>query len=249
MSGHSKWSTIKRQKGVADARRGQVFTKIAREITVAVRQGGVSLDANYQLRLAIQKAKDNNMPSENVDRAIKRATGAGDGAILVEFKLEGYGPNGVAVLVQALSDNRNRTVQEVRSRLVRHGGSLGETGCVAWMFDTYGLISIETDEGKADDVALQAIDAGADDVKTDGGYVEVYTEPSKMEEVRKALEQEFRVVSAEVSMVPKISVMLEEAKALQILHFIDQIEQLDDVQRVYSNADFPDSALEKMGQA
>ena len=249
MSGHSKWSTIKRQKGVADARRGQVFTKIAREIMVAVRQGGGSLDANYQLRLAIQKAKDNNMPSENVDRAIKRATGAGDGAILVEFKLEGYGPNGVAVLVQALSDNRNRTVQEVRSRLVRHGGSLGETGCVAWMFDTYGLISIETDEGKADDVALQAIDAGADDVKTDGGYVEVYTDPSKMEEVRKALEQEFRVVSAEVSMVPKISVMLEEAKALQILHFIDQIEQLDDVQRVYSNADFPDSALEKMGQA
>ena len=249
MSGHSKWSTIKRQKGVADARRGQVFTKIAREIIVAVRQGGPSLDSNYQLRLAIQKAKDSNMPSENVDRAIKRASGGGDAASLVEFKLEGYGPNGVAVLVEALSDNRNRTVQEVRSRLVRHGGSLGETGCVAWMFDTYGLISIETDEDKADDVALQAIDAGADDVKTDGGYVEVYTDPPKMEEVRKALEQDFHVVSAEVSMVPKISVMLEEAKALQILHFIDQIEQLDDVQRVYSNADFPDSALEKMGQA
>ncbi|MBE9505944.1 MAG: YebC/PmpR family DNA-binding transcriptional regulator, partial [Chloroflexi bacterium] len=208
-----------------------------------------SLEANYQLRLAIEKARDNNMPSDNIDRAIKRAAGGGDAANLVEFRLEGYGPGGVAVLVEALSDNRNRTVQEVRSRLVRHGGSLGATGCVAWMFDTLGLITVETDEGNADEVALQAIDAGADDVKTESGYVEVYTEPSRMEEVRKALEQDFHVVSAEVSMIPKMPIMLEESKALQTLHFIDQLEELDDVQRVYSNADFPDSALEKMGQA
>ena len=248
MSGHSKWSTIKRQKGVADARRGQVFTKIAREIMVAVRSGGTSMDSNYQLRLAVQKAKDNNMPSDNVKRAIERGAGGGDGAALVEFSLEGYGPGGVAVLVSALSDNRNRTVQEVRSRLVRHGGSLGETGCVAWLFDTFGVITMEVPEEDADDVALLSIDAGADDVKTEGGIVEVYTEPSKMEDVRKALEGQYTVVSAEVSMIPKTSVMLEESKALQILNFIDQLEQLDDVQRVYSNADFPESALEKMDQ-
>ena len=248
MSGHSKWSTIKRQKGVADARRGQVFTKIAREIMVSVRSGGTSMESNYQLRLAVQKAKDNNMPSDNVKRAIERGAGGGDGAALVEFSLEGYGPGGVAVLVSALSDNRNRTVQEVRSRLVRHGGSLGETGCVAWLFDTFGVITMEVPEEDADDVALLSIDAGADDVKTEGGIVEVYTEPSKMEDVRKALEGQYTVVSAEVSMIPKTSVMLEESKALQILNFIDQLEQLDDVQRVYSNADFPESALEKMDQ-
>jgi len=248
MSGHSKWSTIKRQKGVADAKRGQVFTKIGREIMVAVRSAGPSMESNFQLRLAVQKAKDNNMPLENVERAIKRGSGAGDGAALVEFSLEGYGPSGVAILINALSDNRNRTVQEVRSRLSRHGGSLGENGCVAWLFDTFGVVTVESTEDEADDVALVAIDAGADDVKTDGGWVEVYTEPSKMEDVRKALEGQYKVVSAEVSMIPKTSVMLEEAKALQILRFIDALEELDDVQRVYSNADFPESALEKMGQ-
>ncbi|MBN1857081.1 MAG: YebC/PmpR family DNA-binding transcriptional regulator [Dehalococcoidia bacterium] len=248
MSGHSKWSTIKRQKGVADARRGQVFTKIGREIMVAVRSAGPSMESNFQLRLAVQKAKDNNMPLENVERAIKRGSGEGDGAALVEFSLEGYGPNGVAVLINALSDNRNRTVQEVRSRLSRHGGSLGETGCVAWLFDTFGVVTVESTEEETDDVALLAIDAGADDVKTDGGWVEVYTEPSKMEDVRKALEEQYKVVSAEVSMIPKTTVMLEESKALQILRFIDQLEQLDDVQRVYSNADFPESALEQMEQ-
>lgn len=206
------------------------------------------MESNFQLRLAVQKAKDNNMPLENVERAIKRGSGEGDGAALVEFSLEGYGPNGVAVLINALSDNRNRTVQEVRSRLSRHGGSLGETGCVAWLFDTFGVVTVESTEEETDDVALLAIDAGADDVKTDGGWVEVYTEPSKMEDVRKALEEQYKVVSAEVSMIPKTTVMLEESKALQILRFIDQLEQLDDVQRVYSNADFPESALEQMEQ-
>jgi YebC/PmpR family DNA-binding regulatory protein len=249
MSGHSKWAQIKRQKGVADARRGQVFTKLTREIMLAARTGGGNLESNYQLRLIVQKAKDNNMPSENVERAIKKGVGGGEGTNLVEVTFEGYGTNGVAVMIEALTDNRNRTVQEVRSTLTRHGGSLGESGCVAWLFDTRGVITVDASEGGADDVALQAIDAGAEDVKTDGDYVEVYTEPGVMEDVRKALEGSFKVVSAEVSRVPKTTVMLDDAKAGQMMSFLDQLEQLDDVQRVYSNADFSDSALQGLQQA
>lgn len=249
MSGHSKWSTIKRQKGVADARRGQLFTKLTREIMLSVREGGPSMDSNYALRLVVQKAKDNNMPSENIERAIKRASGEGGAANLVEFTLEGYGPSGVAVLIEALSDNRNRTVQEVRSLLSRHGGSLGEVGCVSWLFDSRGLITVEAGEQGEDDVALMAIDAGADDVTSEDGYVEVYTEPTKMEDVRKALENDFKVISAEVSLIPKTSVMLEESKASQVMNLIDTLEQLDDVQKVYSNADFPESVLEKASQS
>ena len=249
MSGHSKWAQIKRQKGVADARRGQVFTKLTREIMLAARTGGPSIESNYQLRLVVQKARDSNMPSENIERAIKRAAGGGEGANLVEILFEGYGPSGVAVLLEALTDNRNRTVQEIRSTLTRHGGSLGETGCVAWLFDTRGVITVDASEGGADDVALMAIDAGADDVNTDSDYVEVYTEPGRMEDVRKALESDFKVVSAEVSRVPKTTVMLDDAKAGQIMSFLDQLDQLDDVQRVYSNADFSDAALQGLSQA
>jgi len=246
MSGHSTWSTIKRQKGAADAKRGQLFTKLTREIMLAVREGGANLDSNYALRLAVQKAKDNNMPSENIDRAIKRATGEGGAANLAEFTLEGYGPNGVALLIEALSDNRNRTVQEIRSILNRHGGSLGESGCVAWLFETHGLITIDGDADKADEIALEAIDAGADDVKTDGGYVEVYTEPAKLEDVRHALEAGYNVTSAEVSLVAKTSVMLDDTKAVQMMRFIEALEALDDVKHVYYNADFPDSAFDQM---
>ena len=249
MSGHSKWSTIKRQKGVADARRGQLFTKLTREIMLAVREGGPSTDSNYALRLVVQKARDNNMPSENIERAIKRASGEGEAANLVEFTLEGYGPSGVAVLIEVLSDNRNRTVQEVRSLLSRHGGSLGESGCVAWLFDSRGLVTVEAGDQGEDEVALKAIDAGADDVTAEGGYVEVYTEPTKMEDVRKALEADLKVISAEVSLVPKTSVMLEESKATQVMNLIDALEQLDDVRQVYSNADFPESLMEKVGQS
>jgi len=249
MSGHSKWAQIKRQKGVADSRRGLVFTKLTREIMLAARTGGGNLENNYQLRLVVQKAKDNNMPSENIERAIKRAAGGGEGANLVEIVFEGYGANGVAVLIETVTDNRNRTVQEVRSALTRHGGSLGETGCVAWLFDTRGVITIDASEGGADDIALQAIDAGAEDVKTDGDYVEVYTEPGRMEDVRKALEVSFTVVSAEVSRVPKTTIMMEDSKAGQVMSFLDQLEQLDDVQHVYSNADFSDSALQGLEQA
>ncbi|MBE0431039.1 MAG: YebC/PmpR family DNA-binding transcriptional regulator [Dehalococcoidia bacterium] len=246
MSGHSKWSQIKRQKGVADAKRGQLFTKLAREIIVAVRQGGASLDSNFQLRLAVQRARDNNMPSDNIERAIKRGSGDVEGAALTEVMFEGYGPSGVAVLVQALTDNRNRTVQEIRRMFTRHGGSLGENGCVSWLFESKGVITVESNASDAEEIVLRAIDAGAEDVKTEKGYVEIYTQPQDLEEVRKAVEETERVISAEVSLTPKTTVLLEDNKAMQTLNFLDELEELDDVQRVFSNVDVSEATLEKL---
>jgi len=246
MSGHSKWSSIKHQKGVTDARRGQLFTKLAREIIVAVREGGSNPEANFRLRLAIQRARDNNMPLDNIERAIKRGSGQTEGASLVEMVLEGYGPSGAAILVQALSDNRNRTLQDVRNIFSRHGGSLGESGCVAWLFDSRGLITVEIKELDAEELALQAIDAGAEDVKVENKYIEIYTKPEELEMVRTVLEQKnLPIASAELSMVPKSMVELEEKAALQTLKLLDKLEELDEVQHVSSNADFPNSILEK----
>jgi len=246
MSGHSKWSSIKHQKGVADARRGQLFTKLTKEIIVAVRQGGSNPEANFRLRLAIQKARDSNMPMENIERAIKRGSGTLEGATLVEMVLEGYGPSGVAILVKALSDNRNRTLQEVRNTFSRSGGSLGESGCVAWLFESKGLITTETKDSDAEALALQAIDAGAEDVKIENVYVEIYTKPEELEKVRAALErQNLPIVSAELSMIPKTMVEAEEKAALQALKLLDKLEGLDDIQHVFSNIDFSDAVLEK----
>ncbi len=246
MSGHSKWSSIKHQKGVADARRSQLFTKLTREIIVAVRQGGSNPEANFRLRLAIQKARDNNMPLENIERAIKRGSGETEGVSLVEMVLEGYGPSGTAILVQALSDNRNRTLQDVRNIFSRHGGSLGESGCVAWLFDSRGLIMAETNDIDTDELALSAIDAGAEDVKVEGGYVEIYTKPNELETVRTALEQKnLPIASAELSMMPKTTVELGEKAALQTLKLLNKLDELDEVQHVSSNADFSDSIVEK----
>jgi len=246
MSGHSKWSSIKHQKGVADARRGQLFTKLTREIIVVVRQGGSSPESNFRLRLAIQKARDNNMPQDNIEKAIKRGSGTIEGANLAEMTLEGYGPGGAAILVQALSDNRNRTIQDVRNIFSRGGGSLGESGCVAWLFDLKGSISVETNDLDAEELALQAIDAGAEDVKVENNYVEIYTKLGELEAVRTALEQKnLPVASAELSMIPKTTVELEEKTALQTLKLLDKLEELDEVQHVSSNADFPNSILEK----
>jgi len=246
MSGHSKWSSIKHQKGVTDARRGQLFTKLTREIIVVVRQGGSNPEANFRLRLAIQKARGNNMPTDNIEKAIKRGSGTLEGASLVEMVLEGYGPSGVAILVQALSDNRNRTLQDVRNIFSRSGGSLGESGCVAWLFDSKGLIAVETNDLDAEELALNAIDAGAEDVKVENNYVEIYTKPEELEMVRTALDQKnLPVASAELSMLPKTMVELEEKAALQTLKLLDKLEGLDDVQHVFSNIDFSDSTLEK----
>ncbi len=246
MSGHSKWSSIKHQKGVTDARRGQLFTKLTREIIVAAREGGSNPEANFRLRIATQKARDNNMPLENIERAIKRGTGELEGVSLVELVLEGYGTSGVAILVKALSDNRNRTLQDVRNIFSRHGGNLGESGCVAWLFDSKGVITIETDGLDADELALDAIDAGAEDIKVEDNYVEIYTKPEELETVRAALEQKnLPIASAELSMVPKTMVELEEKAALQTLKLLDKLEELDEVQYVSSNTDFSDSILEK----
>ncbi|MFC1903806.1 YebC/PmpR family DNA-binding transcriptional regulator [Chloroflexota bacterium] len=246
MSGHSKWASIKHQKGVTDARRGQLFTKLTREIIVAVREGGSNPESNFRLRLAIQKARDSNMPTDNIDRSIKRGSGELGGVSLAELVLEGYGPSGIAIMVEALTDNRNRTIQDVRSTFTRHGGSLGENGCVAWIFDTKGLILVKTDSLDADELALIAIDAGADDVKVESGYMEIYTKPEDTETVRSALEEQKIVIeSAELSKMPKTVVQLDEKAAMQTLKLLDKLEELDEVQHVSSNADFPDSILEQ----
>ncbi len=246
MSGHSKWAQIKRQKGVADARRGQLFTKLAREIIIAARQGGANLDSNFQLRLAVQKARDNNMPSDNIERAIKRGSGDTEGAALIEAQFEGYGPSGIAVLVEALTDNRNRTVQDVRRLFTRHGGNLGENGCVSWLFESRGVITVESNASDAEEIVLRAIDAGAEDVKTENGYVEIYTQPQDLEKVRKVIEENGHVISAELSLTPQTTVLLEENKAVQALNFLDELEGLDDVQRVFSNIDFSEATLERL---
>jgi YebC/PmpR family DNA-binding regulatory protein len=246
MSGHSKWSSIKHQKGVADARRGQLFTKLTREIIVAVREGGSSPDTNFRLRLAVQKARDNSMPSDNIERAIKRGSGELGGESLVEMTLEGYGPGGAAILVQALSDNRNRTLQDVRNIFNRGGGSLGESGCVAWIFDLKGFITVDTDGLDTDELSLKAIDAGAEDVIPGDGCLEVYTKPEELEVVRKALEaQSVAIASAEQGLIPKTTIKLEEKAALQTLRLLDKLENLDEVQQVCSNVDFADDVVAK----
>jgi len=248
MSGHSKWSKIKRSKGVADAKRGQIFTKLGREISVAVREGGTDPESNFRLRLAVQKCRENNMPMDNVNTAIKKASGAaGGGAALIEASFEGYGPSGAAILIQTLTDNRNRTLQDIRNALNRGGGSLAEAGSVAWLFESKGTITIDIGSANSEDIALSAIDAGAEDVSIENGYLEVYTAPNKLELVRKTLEQaKYTISSAEVSMIPKTTLELGDDEALKALKLMDRIEELDDVQRVFSNVDFSDAVVDKL---
>ncbi len=244
MSGHSKWAQIKRQKGVADVRRGALFTKLSREITVAAKQGVPDPEMNFRLRLAVQKAREANMPADNIERAIKRATGGVEGGELQEIAYEGYGPHGVAILVEALTDNRNRTVAEVRSVFTRGGGSLAEAGAVAWQFDSRGVVTVNAQGRDPEEVTLTAIDAGAEDFSVTDGTVEVYTAPGDLEAVRQALANAgYEVTSTELSMVPKTPIHLEGEDAVQVLRLLDKLEELDDVQRVYSNADFPDEVL------
>jgi YebC/PmpR family DNA-binding regulatory protein len=244
MGGHSHWSQIKRQKGGNDAKRGQVFTKISREISVAAREGGGDPGMNPRLRLAIDKARYENMPADTIKRAVERGTGGGDAANLQEVTFEGYGPGGVAILVQTLTDNRNRTVSALRTALSRGGGNLGESGSVAWQFDNKGLIALEANGGDPDEIALQAIDAGAEDVKIESSFIEVYTAPTELDLVRKQLDAAgLKITSAELFMLPRQSTPLDDKHALQALRLLDQIEDLDDVQKVYSNGDFPESAL------
>ncbi len=244
MGGHSHWSTIKRQKGASDAKRGQLFTKLSREITVSAREGGGDPAMNSRLRLAIDKARESNMPADTIKRGIERGAGGGDASALVETTFEGYGPAGVAIIMQVVTDNRNRTVSEIRTTLARNGGSLGESGSVAWQFDSVGFIALDVGDGDPEELALAAIDAGAEDVRTEDGRLEVYTAPTELVKVRRALEEAgLSVSTAELSMLPKNTLALDESSAGQVLRLLDILEDLDDVQKVYSNADFPDSVL------
>jgi YebC/PmpR family DNA-binding regulatory protein len=246
MSGHSKWSQIRRQKGVTDAKRGQLFTKLGREITLAARQGGGNPDGNFRLRLAMQKAKEFNMPMENVKRAIDKGTGKAEGMVIDEMMYEGYGPAGVAVLVEVATDNRNRIAAELRNIFTRNSGNMGEAGCVGWLFEPKGLITVEAGKADPDELALVAIDAGADDVKVQDGVVEVYTEPSALERVREALvAKKLNVTAAERTMLPKTTVALSDSDALKTLRLMDRLEEYDDVQKVHVNAEFSDEVLEK----
>ena len=245
MSGHSKWSTIKRQKGANDAKRGALFTKVSREISVAARQGGGDPDANYRLRLAIEKARAVNMPADNIKRTIEKATGGGDADQFEEIVYEGYGPGGVAVLVEAATDNRNRTAADVRSIFAKSGGQLAGSGAVAWQFEPRGLIAIAPDGQDPDEVALAAIDAGAEDVDTDDPEaMEIFTTPADLERVRVALEAAgIGIDSAESTMIAKQTVELDSTKARQALRLVEQLEELDDVQRVTANFDIPEDVF------
>ena len=249
MSGHSKWHSIRRTKGLLDQRRGAIFTKLAREITVAAREGGGDPDMNFRLRLAVDKARQANMPGDNIQRAIDRATGKGAEAAIDELYYEGYAPGGVALMVQAATDNRNRTAAEVRSTFAKGGGNLGESGSVAWMFEPKGLVTIEMPEGKAfdaDEVMLQAIDAGADDVQIDDNIIEVYTEFVDLNDVRVRLaDAGMPVTSAERLMMAKTPYTPSEKDALAALRLMVKLEDLDDVQKVYSNIDVTDELVEQ----
>jgi YebC/PmpR family DNA-binding regulatory protein len=245
MGGHSHWSQVKRQKGVADARRGQLFTKLGREITVASRQGGPDPNSNFRLRLAVQKARESNMPNDTIERAMKRGASGPDAAELIEATYEGYGPGGVAVLIDVVTDNRNRSVSEIRAAMGRAGGNLSEAGSVAWLFENKGIIAINAEDGGGEELALTAIDAGAEDVDVQDARLEVYTRAEDLEKVRQALqEQGVAIESAELSKVPKTTVNLGDKEALQTLKLLDKLEELDDVQSVHSNAEFPDEVLE-----
>ena len=244
MSGHSKWSQIKRQKGVNDAKRGALFTKLTREIITAARQGGGDVDANYRLRMAVDQARANSMPADNIKRAVERATGAGaDAEQYEEVTYEGFGPASVAVIVAAMTDNRNRTASDIRSAFSKSGGSLSP---VAWQFEQKGLISVPLHGRDPDEVSLAAIDAGASDVSSpDAGAVVVYTEPADLEAVRKALtDAGYEPDSAELSMEPTTRVEITDEKAArQVLQFMERLEDLDDVQNVYANFDIPDALM------
>jgi YebC/PmpR family DNA-binding regulatory protein len=244
MSGHSKWSQIKRQKGANDAKRGAVFTKMGREIAVAARAGGGDPDGNFRLRLAIEKARAANMPADTIKRAIERATGGGEAEQYEEIVYEGYGPGGVGVLVEVATDNRNRTAAEVRSIFSKAGGQLAGSGAVAWQFEQRGVISVPRAGIDPDEVALLSIDAGASDVETTTDPVEIYTEPGDLEAVRGALERSgVAIDSGEVAMIAKQTIAVDPAKARQNLRLVEHLEDLEDVQRVTSNLELTDEIL------
>lgn len=248
MSGHSKWSSIKHKKGAADAKRGRIFTKVIKEITVAARMGGGDIDGNPRLRSAVLAAKAENMPKDNIERAIKKGTGELEGVSYDEIMYEGYGPGGVAMLVECLTDNKNRTVAEVKYIFDRHGGSLGAPGCVAWIFEHKGVITFDGAGIKEEELMEIALEAGAEDVKEEDGMFEVLTSPTDYEAVKKAFDdRKMAYKQAELTKVPKNTVKLEGKKAEQMLNIMEAFEDCDDVNHVYANFDIPDDVMEALG--
>jgi len=249
MSGHSKWSTIKRKKGKADAARGKIFTKLIKEITVAAREGGGDIDANARLRTAVTAAKAANMPADNIKRAIMKGTGELEGVSYEQSSYEGYGPGGVAILVEVLTDNKNRTVAEIRHLFTKNGGSLGEVGCVGWMFDRKGYIVVDKSKIGEDDLMDKAIEAGASDIVTSGDTYEIYTEYTDLENVRSALENgKVDMESAEITMIPQNTIKLEGKQAEQMLRLYESLEDNDDVSNVYANFDIDESIMEQISE-
>ena len=244
MSGHSKWATIKRAKGAADAKRGQLFTKLGHEIMIAAREGGGDPDSNFRLRLVLDKARQANMPKDNIERAIQRGTGTlKDGANFEEVNYEGYGPHGTAFLLEGLTDNKNRTVADVRHVFARYGGNLGADGCVAWMFSRKGYIEILIGDQDPDEIALIAIDAGAEDVEYDENSVEIYTQPNDLHSVQAVLAESYSVETSELSWVPQSRQTLDEKQTLQTMKLIEALEDLDDVRQVSTNLDISDEVM------
>jgi YebC/PmpR family DNA-binding regulatory protein len=244
MSGHSKWHNIRLKKGKMDAERGKTFTKLAREIIVAARAGGGNPDGNVRLRMAIQKARENSVPAENIKRAIQRGTGELEGVTYDELTYEGYGPGGTAVMVDTLTDNRNRTVAELRNTFTKNGGSLGEQGCVAWVFDPKGIISIPKENTDEETVMMAALEAGAEDVRVEEETFDVITAPEDLPEVRQAVDQAgISYTLGEVTMLPKNTVELQGKEAQQMIRLMEMLEDHDDVQHVYANFDIPESVM------
>lgn len=247
MSGHSKWSTIKRKKGAIDAKRGKIFTKLAKEISLAARLGGGDPEANARLRQAVIAARDENMPKDNIERAIKKGTGELGSVTYEEVTYEGYGPGGVALMVEIMTDNKNRTVAEIRHILSKHGGNLGENGCVSWIFSKHGSILIEKKQIGEDELMELALEAGAEDVREEENEFEVLTDPLSFEGVRKVLQEKgLKFLEAKVTMIPQNLVKLEGSKAEQMLKMMEKLEDNDDVQNVYANFDIADDVMEKM---
>jgi YebC/PmpR family DNA-binding regulatory protein len=246
MSGHSKWANIKHKKGAADARRGKIFTKLIKEITVAARMGSGDPDANPRLRAAVTAAKGENMPKDNIERAIKKGTGELEGVSYEESTYEGYGPGGAAILIDSLSDNKNRAVSEIRHALSKHGGNMGESGCVAWKFDKKGYMSIAKDAIGEDALMEKALEAGAEDVRDDGENWEVISDPDVFADVKEALEGDGVAVElAEVTMLPQNTTPIEGDNARKLLRLLDALDDCDDVQKVYTDADLPDEIMEE----
>jgi YebC/PmpR family DNA-binding regulatory protein len=241
MSGHSKWSTIRHKKGAADAKRGKIFTKLIKEITVAARMGGGDPESNPRLRTAVAAAKAENMPKDNIERGIKKGTGELEGVSYEESTYEGYGPGGAAVMVESLTDNKNRAVADIRHIFSKNGGNLGENGCVAWMFDKKGYISVEKSAADEETLMEAALEAGAEDVREDGASFEVITAPEDLEAVREAIEDSnIPFVDAEVTMLPQTTANLQGKEAEQMMRLMESLDDCDDVQKVYTNADIPE---------